>query len=67
MTVQNDTAPPAVDLVRALDEVLHGDTWARPYSPQEVWDQMLAEVRALVLLRSDVGQLLARHRWGQRP
>jgi hypothetical protein len=30
-----------------LDIAVHGDTWARPESPQDVWLGLLAEVAAM--------------------
>lgn len=41
------TEPRAIDLIVQLDEALHGSTWARPYSPQRVWESLLDEVRML--------------------
>lgn len=40
--------PRAIDMVRDLDIALHGETWARPISPAQVWKQLLGEVRVLV-------------------
>ena len=36
-----------MEMVIQLDEALHGRTWARDASPQEVWLALLAEVREL--------------------
>lgn len=41
-------APQALDMVRQLDEALHGKAWARSSSPEQVWRELLGEVRMLV-------------------
>ena len=42
--------PKAIDLVRELDIALHGETWARPQSPKEVWEGLLQEVKEIKYL-----------------
>lgn len=42
------TPPTPIELVRELHEAVHGSSWARPDSPQAVWNELLAEVRARV-------------------
>lgn len=51
------------DLVRELDVALHGETWARPYSPSVVWLRLLEEVRELVIVKDDVRGIVERHKW----
>jgi hypothetical protein len=34
-------------MIEMLHIAVHGDTWARPQSPEEVWLDLLAEVIAL--------------------
>lgn len=40
-------APTPHDLVKQLHEAVYGSTWARPESPQQVWAELLREVRRL--------------------
>jgi hypothetical protein len=36
----------ALVMLEQLDRALHGETWARPEPSRQVWDALLAEVRA---------------------
>jgi hypothetical protein len=49
-----DPPPDPYDMVRGLDVALHGSPWSRPYAPSIVWTELLAEVRALSGLRSEL-------------
>jgi hypothetical protein len=35
------------EMVVALDEALHHESWARPVPPAQVWEGLLAEVREI--------------------
>jgi hypothetical protein len=61
VTRHRESPPDPYDMVRALDEALHGSTWARTYSPQLVWAELLAEVSALASLRRALDQLTMQH------
>jgi hypothetical protein len=41
------TEPAAIDMVTDLHRAVYGDTWARPESPQQVWEMLLGQVRGL--------------------
>jgi hypothetical protein len=48
------TEPRAIDMVHDLHRAIHGDSWAKPQPPREVWDELLAHVEGMAAGRCHV-------------
>jgi hypothetical protein len=45
--VTTTRSPTPIQMVEDLHRAVFGDTWARPESPQQVWELLLGNVRGL--------------------
>lgn len=43
----DETTPSQIELCQELHEAVYGEMWARPESPESVWQELLAKVRAM--------------------
>lgn len=61
---KQDLTPKPVDLVEELHEAIHGESWARPESPKEVWEELLQVVREqakrIEFQKDEIGRLRER-------